>query len=1454
MEVPLLNTDSIEWRQVYVPSSSSPSTADRSRCKASSSYSVIGNPPSYLIWKTSKARPNYLEIIELCFQKQMPRIGLRFIFPDALFPFAFICKDVNELTYKHQLVLYALTISGVAYLIRIRDKFDYGASANLLPNEFIECNIYSFPHNGEINAVTATLGYLLIGKIYFVGFWFELRDDGGFLRNILSRYDFMIMLAAIQDLVISKVKQRELLFVLHSDGSFRIWDLISHGKVFDHAITIPAWTGSDFVRLWIGESNENGTIPLAVLHRQNTNVSSETIFLNGLHCNMGNRMSLTLGPWSRSISLEEGGLIDVKLVSNEVWILKEDGLIQQEVFGDANKTSINYYPLLESYVSDLLFQSSEHSCDDLLWLSLSLFSSAKEEITPFLSSVFLHALLLPGVLCVPVLRQTLGSHNTTFTDLDFGSLTVDGLKREILSVINYQGTNESPVSTLQRWNAFCSLFVKNWCKYNVACGLLLDPFTGGIGLVRNTLISVFRGLEDAECAIYGNVNESVYLVQTKLGFDNSSAGLDREILSEYFQCVRYISHQLGKASSAIIYDTLIRSAHISSVEVISHFQKILETGYSSSAASVLISETGFDIAWENEPLNRKNLRKFSMNMHLSLSALCHKAHSWSKVLDVVENYLKLLVPQKHVLNFDFKANIHFSGSAIVQTTCQIAKIKLESSFNVLLLLNYIARISGQIGMSQSDVLRINLDLIPMVQEIVMEWHIIHFLGTCPSQSPTIDDFGSHFSSLQIDSNPDRRLWISRLGKCDFSLAFILLLSMQNSSSELENLSFSHWPNPNSLVSLSRELTSWIIWGRTEGSPVFFSNAIHITAILLRHGQLNAAENLLMMLDMHLCEQRMFESLQAVDGLSSAIFHLIGCCHVAQSYRELNISTRNKKVGEAIRLFFRTASTEGSYNTLRSLLQEAGWLHIDLGFSTVAAWKLQYYQWVMQLFERYNLYDAAWQFALAALEQVDEALETINGSTGENIEESVTTLKGRLWSNAFKFALDHNKYHDAYCAIISNPDEESKNLCLRRFIIVLYDQGAIKILCDGELPLIGLEEKVERELIWKAERTNLFIKPNAFKVLYAFEMHRHNWCRAASFMYLYSMRLRAEASVKNRQLKSSTLQERLNALAAVVNALQLVHPAHAWIAAPFEETSLTEEIYPKKARITTQELCPRDAALPHELTSSYLDAEKLEEEYVLTAAEYFLSLADIKWTVHGNAKPTCELIDLLVESNLYDLAFTVILKFWKGSGLQREIERVFIAMALKCLLNEEIQLLHGKEHKISSLLLTSSEGDLVEDSPDAAAIITAAQEIPGGSHWERLELYLEKYKTFHPRLPLVVSRTLLSADSQIELPIWLIQHFTGCNNGIDVGVGLSGPALLFNVYVEYGRYAEAVKLIMDYLASVVNGEMQGSVALSGVWVPYNSIERLLWALDESESKLELEQLKGILQGALVKHLN
>lgn len=129
----------------------------------------------------------------------------------------------------------------------------------------------------------------------------------------------------------------------------------------------------------------------------------------------------------------------------------------------------------------------------------------------------------------------------------------------------------------------------------------------------------------------------------------------------------------------------------------------------------------------------------------------------------------------------------------------------------------------------------------------------------------------------------------------------------------------------------------------------------------------------------------------------------------------------------------------------------------------------------------------------------------------------------------------------------------------------------QVLCDGEIPFTGLVEKVEQELFWKvhsfsaqynicvllsatpilflvsqAERSDLSSRPNLYKVLYSFEAHRNKWRKAAAYMYRYFVRLNREGNAGGSHQLPHVLQERLHALSAAINALQLVDPSFAWL--------------------------------------------------------------------------------------------------------------------------------------------------------------------------------------------------------------------------------------------------------------------------------------------------------------------
>lgn len=1471
MEVPFISSNSVKWIEVSVSSSSNnnnssdnvaPLTEDCASCY------VLENPSQYLIWRIHKNLPTSLELLHISSSHQFTILGLRVNFPFPLSPFAFICSNNN--TNIH--VLHVLTVSGIAFRLKFSSNFSVYESTLLFPNQdILEFNLVNYG-TVPITRVAATAGCLVVGRNdgsvacfqlgilhpASPGFQQELRDDTGIGRlwGLMSRGR---MLGPVQDLVIVEVLGKMILFVLHSDGMFRVWDLSSHSRIFSHTMTNQASEGALPMKLWVGEGKgSSGIIPFAILYKHTLEVGMEMIYVYSLQCNLGDKLLLSLESSIQNIPLDERACIDVKLTSDKIWILKDSGLIFHNLSkNDVTEEEACCYAMQEEFVAEQLFQSSEYSSDDLLSITHSLVSSAKDQVVSFVSSIFFRRLLHPGVHHNIVLRATLLDYNRRWTDSEFQNLTVDGLKKEIISLIEHEGVAESPLSIFYGWKNFCTRYFHHWCKNNEPYGLFVQSSTGAVGLLRKNSVSAFRSLENIELLIDGCSDELGDLVSFGLEFSDDHS--EREILFGLLRCIISISHQLGKSASAIFYESLVGSPTISAEELVPCLLKILETGYSSSVVALNMSDLGADVAREKELANHKNLRKFSIDMLLSLHALGKKAVSWDKILNVLESYLQFLVPRKILQDLDAGAVFNISTSILVQATSQIAKVMFESALDVLLFISYLLSIGGQIGISHDDISRIQLEFIPMIQEIVFEWLIILFFGTTPSESPTLEDFSSQLSSLQIGSNVGKRSWNDKLGKCDFTLAFILMLNCQSSSGDPSHISLRCLPSPQDVTSSVRGFTSWVIWGKTgEESSSFLRRSTQLSLILLKHGQYDAVKYLLTGTEANLQKDKSFRSIQDSDGDWCVLQHLLGCCLLAQARCGLHGFLKEKKVCEAVRCFFRAASGQGACQALQSLSHEAGLPNPRFdGFLSSAAWKLHYYQWAMQIFEQYNVSEGACQFALAGLEQVDEALSPKDDCPGGNpLNESAATIKGRLWANVFKFTLDLNLLHDAYCAIISNPDEESKCICLRRFIIVLFERKAAKLLCDGQLPFIGIAEQIERELAWKADRSDILVKPNPYELLYAFEMQRHNWRKAASYMYLYSARLRTEPVPKHNQHILSALQERLNGLSAAINALHLVHPAYGWIDPFLQKNSIQNEHYPsKKAKKTVIEQLVGNDIQPQCL-QSYIDIDKLEKEYVLTSAEYLLSTRNVKWTFNGINEVPSDLVDLLVQTNFYDMAFTVLLKFRKGSRLKRELEIVFFAMSLKCCPNNVDSACVGSH----GLLLTSSKDEVVvHGSPDN---IATTHQYKWNGQWETLELYLIKYKVFHAGLPIVVAETLLRTDSRIELPLWLIRMFKGDRRERTWGMTSqeSSPASLFRLYVDYGRYTEATNLLLEYIESfssmrptdVINRKRPFSV-----WFPYTAIERLWCQLEElirsGHMVEQCDKLKKLLHGALLSHL-
>uniref|UniRef100_A0A0E0CFG1 Uncharacterized protein n=1 Tax=Oryza meridionalis TaxID=40149 RepID=A0A0E0CFG1_9ORYZ len=809
--------------------------------------------------------------------------------------------------------------------------------------------------------------------------------------------------------------------------------------------------------------------------------------------------------------------------------------------------------------------------------------------------------------------------------------------------------------------------------------------------------------------------------------------------------------------------------------------KILGTGFSPQSPSALITLFGTDAYAERRQTAHKSQRKFSVEMLLSFRKLQSKSTSWSAVFDVIENFMKYLNTNVTIQEYELKRVCNVNTALLVQATSQVARTMFESTFDLYLFLNYLVSIGGQL------------------------------------------------SSLQLGKADDLSLH-RKFGCSYFTLACLLDFPKSADGDVL-----SPWfPNPTELVNLVRRFSGSIMSENIAGNAdCFLSSTINLAAVLVRHGQYQAAQSLLGILDTHMNYVKASQADQDTDLARSSCLHLNGFCLLVLARDEANIVLKESKVHEAIRCFFRAASGQEAPKALQKFSVETGF-QISGECRSFTVWRLRYYEWAMQIFEQHSMSEGACEFALGALEQIDSIVDLDNGSEAEDIPETTTMIKGRLWANVFKYKLDLKNFQEAYCAIISNPDNDSKYVCLRRFIIVLCELGETKVICNGEIPFTGLVEKVEQELFWKAERSDLLSRPNLYKVLYSFEAYRNNWRKAAAHMY-------REGNAGGTRQLSHTLQERLHALSAAINALQLVDPSFAWLDSVCEaDDQISPTAFGTDSELSRLKFC--------------VDIEILEKEYTLTEALYMLSTVNSRFNFSDNQSIEA-LTDILINENMYDMVFTIVLKFRKESGMKRELERVFAAIAQQCCPNRV-----GNSGK--NLLLPSSDDDARDGNGNSIAMAHQSQ---GSCHWETLEIYLEKYKDLHPRLPVIVAETLLYTDPEIELPLWLVQMFktTKAGNRM-ISWGMSGteadPATLFRLYINYGRHTEAANLLVEYLESFTSSrpvDVLHRKKMSAAWFPYTAIERLWCQLEEMQnaghSVDQCDRLKKLLHGSLISHL-
>ncbi|MCO5575504.1 hypothetical protein L7F22_029305 [Adiantum nelumboides] len=889
--------------------------------------------------------------------------------------------------------------------------------------------------------------------------------------------------------------------------------------------------------------------------------------------------------------------------------------------------------------------------------------------------------------------------------------------------------------------------------------------------------------------------------------------IEGEFLDLLFKCTSAIKRQVGRVPYALFGEVLLRNKNISVSHLCSGFLHFLDVGYAHFTLVKGAIHVGVDVERIKALEYRQRHRKLELQLILDLQHLRYFAGGWSLVLDGIENFIiqvtQETMPSSKEDNLESLNGI-ISKRLVLESAAQLSRNLFEVAKDLLIFLNYLIRIKGQVGITNNETSRIQRDLIMKVKNMFLRGLLVYWLSTNVAEVAPTEDFSLHLSALQLDNvatnKHDSQYRIQEMTLAEILLAVCIKTFPKSPFLNSKGTLFSDY-----LLDATKFLTSWLMWGESNGqNKSFSSRSATLAAVLLQHGQCRALQEFLSMVD-NFCNELELHGSKTSKEDWCARLHLLGCGLLGRTQNDLKDSAVNSRVEKAVHYFFRVASVVGQEReTVQSFFSQIGMETGYLVHGAISSWKFHYYEWVMQIFEQNHELEGACQFAYAALQEVDEAAKLTIVEDTNKISTTVLAIKGCLWANIFKFSLDKRKYKEAYCAVMSNPDKESKHVCLRRFLIVLCEQKAAEVLCGSELPYGGMLERLEQELLVKAQHSDLNANPNPFKLLYSFHMQRSNWRRAALYMYVYSVRLKEMGQPEAGLPVQFVLQEQLSSLAAAINALHLVQSMHAWLDLDsiFSGSIVSRRPSSKRMRVHANN---EGGYGMHKRSSLYVDVEDLEKEYALALAKILLVEGGVQLDIHRDDLSPERLVLLLVQAGIYEMAFTVLFQFWKDSTLKSELERIFKTMAERwCTRQQDNNLESLSSHKLllgsDKKLLLSSTSD-GETSPERAKTVGAIRVIDVVStttnNW--LQVYLERYTKLHPRLLVVVAETLLSIDRLIELPYWLVEMLKGGRKAEGEGMATAGanPSALLRIYLDFGRVTEAAMLLLDYVKARSN---------------------------------------------------
>ncbi|XP_071795537.1 nuclear pore complex protein Nup160-like [Asterias amurensis] len=643
--------------------------------------------------------------------------------------------------------------------------------------------------------------------------------------------------------------------------------------------------------------------------------------------------------------------------------------------------------------------------------------------------------------------------------LDLVLLTPEVLRAEVTEVIEMEIQQKVGGSEMSQ-EEYRELLEQSWSRFYTCCvqyhevaskplGILLDPNTGMVCLLKKNLLSVLRPCDAVE---------HMYLAP--------SGGCDVQdfpfVASEKSVCRDLVT--LG--------DCLKMVSHALSPEIKMSFEHDV---YQLEKPDVIAQQIAGDLLGETMESPQVPSITFVQQLSSSLQALQDPVRAILTLLNAMDladgNPMSLMVDDEAPDAMEHLTTSHLFSSSqgvsiLAASFVQMAGTRLQLLRDLLILECAMVKLGDHTSLSSDAMDDLDSEIISETASCLLAYYSLHWVGSClASTVPT--------NSLEANLRQLAALEIT-----DSSVGLTTPLSSAQATMG------AHTPT-------LAELFLKGVGGSQMRSKV------------MKAGYTKANECETWTTILQPCVTALTQMIWPISGSFLFPEFLMGKCQYAQlqeyirllnPWCDWNISSRHFLLGHSL------LNTGEPHKALACFLKashriadEDFLLNKLLLTDEYEGKKLDvlYYLKVIRLLEQFSMPDLVISLAGTAL------------SVADDDDPNVPTL----WSKVFKYHLELGHNDEAYAAMATNPDPERRRDCLRQFIVVLCKMGQTKELI--QFPYIDLHDEVVAIMESRARSMDLMATRNFYDLLYAFHIFRGNYRKAGSAMYEHAIRLSLE---------------------------------------------------------------------------------------------------------------------------------------------------------------------------------------------------------------------------------------------------------------------------------------------------------------------------------------------------------